>query len=433
MTTLPLSLLTLVLSFAAPDAAPLPLPAPAPAPPPGPAAPVTVTWQQALDRAFARNPSAAVAMQEIARAEALVTQARAGWMPSLTGNGSYERIHSFNALPAGAPENIWGANLALSVPLVAPVAWANGAHARDNRAVAIASAADVHRQLAAAVGRAYLTVLLQHRQLEVARRARDTAQAHYDYAHTRMVSGLGNGIDDARAEQELRGDEAQLKNAETALVRAQSALAVLLSEESLVDVSEDLALGAPPAAAAAVADARERRADLQALRARQVAATHLKDDDWVFYAPSLLAQAAIFKQTPLPTQLGAGWTAAVVLSVPLFEGGLRSGIARERRAGEEEARATLDGMLRQVSVEVRAALEVVHNADDSLGSARAATKAANTAATLADKSYRAGASTNIEVIDAERAARDAASQAALAEDAARQARLDLLLATGAFP
>jgi outer membrane protein len=86
-----------------------------------------------------------------------------------------------------------------------------------------------------------------------------------------------------------------------------------------------------------------------------------------------------------------------------------------------------------VSVEVRAALEVVHNSDDGLVAARAATTAANTAATLADKSYRAGASTNIEVIDAERQARDAASQAALAEDAARQARLDLLLATGAFP
>ena len=75
----------------------------------------------------------------------------------------------------------------------------------------------------------------------------------------------------------------------------------------------------------------------------------------------------------------------------------------------------------------------MHNADDSLASARAAAAAAATAATLADKSYRAGASTNIEVIDAERVARDAASQVAIAEDAARQARLDLLLATGAFP
>lgn len=52
---------------------------------------------------------------------------------------------------------------------------------------------------------------------------------------------------------------------------------------------------------------------------------------------------------------------------------------------------------------------------------------------LANVAYRAGATTNLEVIDAERRARDAQVQAVLAEDAARQARLDLLLASGSFP
>ena len=41
--------------------------------------------------------------------------------------------------------------------------------------------------------------------------------------------------------------------------------------------------------------------------------------------------------------------------------------------------------------------------------------------------------TFLEVIDSERAARDAETQAAVAEDAARQARLDLLAASGRFP
>jgi outer membrane protein TolC len=147
----------------------------------------------------------------------------------------------------------------------------------------------------------------------------------------------------------------------------------------------------------------------------------------------LLAQAEAFRETVTPFQPGSGWQAAIVLSIPLFDGGVRYGIQRERRANDVEAQASLEALLRQVSVEVRAALEVVHNSDEGLVASRAAATAANTAAVLADKSYRAGASTNIEVVDAERQARDAASQVALAEDAARQARLDLLLATGAFP
>jgi outer membrane protein TolC len=39
----------------------------------------------------------------------------------------------------------------------------------------------------------------------------------------------------------------------------------------------------------------------------------------------------------------------------------------------------------------------------------------------------------IEVVDAERRARDADSAAVIAEDAVRQARLDLLVAAGQFP
>ena len=93
----------------------------------------------------------------------------------------------------------------------------------------------------------------------------------------------------------------------------------------------------------------------------------------------------------------------------------------------QESRAQLEAILRQVSVEVRTAFRVVAN------SAQAAATAATTAARFADKAYRAGATTNLEVVDAERRARDAESQVALAEDASRQARLDLLLATGAFP
>jgi outer membrane protein TolC len=207
---------------------------------------------------------------------------------------------------------------------------------------------------------------------------------------------------------------------------------VLLSEKTLVDAADDeIDLVAPQAETPDQAAAR--RPDVRAQQARREATAHLRRDDWAYYAPTLLAQAEAFRQTATPLQPGSGWQATIVLSIPLFDGGARYGVERERRASDVEAQANLEALLRQVSVEVRAALEVVHDADEGLTASRAAAVAANTAAALADKSYRAGASTNIEVVDAERQARDAASQVALAEDAARQARLDLLLATGAFP
>jgi outer membrane protein TolC len=153
----------------------------------------------------------------------------------------------------------------------------------------------------------------------------------------------------------------------------------------------------------------------------------------VYYAPSLAAVAQAFTQTETTLARGRGWQAQLVLSLPLYDGGFRYGVRRERKAIEDEARVQWEGALRQAGVEVRAAFEVLRHTDQSLDSARAAARAADSAAKLADQAYRAGATTNLELIDAERRARDAATQAAFAEDAARQARLDLLLASGRFP
>jgi outer membrane protein TolC len=394
-----------------------------------------VGWQEALDRALARNPSVVIARQEIARADALVRQVRAAGRPTLTAGGTYTRLDAERSLndTVVTPANQWAGNILFSVPLLAARAWADESHAQDNREVVAVTAADVRRQIAASVGRAYLAVLLQHRQIEVAIRARDTATAHYQYAHTRLTGGLGNSIDDARAEQELRSDEAQVGTAQAGLVRAQSALAILLSEEQLVDVSEDVVLATGPDPQAALDEARKNRTDVRAAEARLVASQRLRKDAWVYYMPSLLATIQGFAQRGNPLQPAQGWQAQLVLSIPLYDGGFRYGVARERRALEAESVAQQEATLRQASVEVRAAFEVLQRADESLHAAQAAAKAAGNAAGLADQAYRAGATTNLEVIDAERRARDAATLAVLAEDAARQARLDLLLASGRFP
>jgi len=393
-----------------------------------------VGWQEAIDQALARNPSAVVSRQEIVRADALVREARAGWLPLLSANGLYTRHDSagiVNGVVATRIQQVSG-NFQLIVPLLAPLAWTADWHAQDNRQITALNAAEVRRQLALAVGHTYLTVLLQHRQLEVAVRAQDTAQAHYDYAHTRLAGGIGNAIDNARAEQELRSDEAQVGADRAALVRAQSALGILLSEDHLVDARADVELPVP-AGAEAIDEARQNRADVRALDMRLQAVRHLHRDDWAYYAPVLSVVAQAFAQTETALQTPKGWQAQLVLAIPLYDGGFRYGVRRDRQAQEEEARVQWEASMRQVSVEVRASLESLRAADDSLRAARAAARAAQTAASLADQAYRAGATTNLELIDAERRARDAASAAAFAEDAARQARLDLLVASGKFP
>ena len=129
----------------------------------------------------------------------------------------------------------------------------------------------------------------------------------------------------------------------------------------------------------------------------------------------------------------SGYQLELLLTVPLYDGGLRYGQHKERDALHDEARVAYEAGLRQARSDVRAAFEAMRRADDSLRSSREAAKLAIQALDLANLAYRGGAVTNIEVIDAERQARDAATQAEVAADAARQARLTMLTATGHFP
>ena len=121
------------------------------------------------------------------------------------------------------------------------------------------------------------------------------------------------------------------------------------------------------------------------------------------------------------------------MSVPLFDSGQREGQRLERQAAVDISRATFARALAAARSEMRAAREAVASAERGLASARAAADQARQVVDIVNISFRAGAATNIEVIDAERVARDAETSVAVAEDALRRARLELLTALGRFP
>lgn len=395
-----------------------------------------ITLQQAVERALRRSPSVAIALQETRRAEALVRQVRAGALPTLTANGVYTRLdgerRSGGVLIAG--ESQLGANLVLAVPLVNAQRWVQWEHAGDNVKIAQLSASDLRRQIAVAVARAYLAVLTQRRVLDVNERARVTARAHLEFASTRLKGGVGNKLDEVRAGQELAAVVSQLEAARATLARAQESLGVAVASEEPLDAATDPELPDVGPLAAALDAAENARADIRGLKERKAASDRVVRDSWADYLPFLTGVVQPFVQTPATSTVpNTGWQAQLLLSLPLYDGGLRYGLQDERRALAAEANEHLVGAIRQARADVRGAFTALLRADDALKAARDGAQLAGEALALATLAYKAGAVTNLEVIDAERRARDAETTVALAEDTSRQARLDLLSASGRFP
>src|SRR5205823_4833794 len=96
----------------------------------------------------------------------------------------------------------------------------------------------------------------------------------------------------------------------------------------------------------------EARAGGDAARARHGAgaesrvraADRVVDDDWKDYSPFLVGNAQAFYQNPASLSVPTtGWQAQLILTVPFYDGGLRYGLAQEREALRNEARAQLQG------------------------------------------------------------------------------------------
>jgi outer membrane protein TolC len=388
-----------------------------------------VRFDDAVRRALEAHPALRVAEAEAKRARAQLEVARAPSLPSLSVNAVGTQLDAdreLNGRVISAATQL-GANVNLQVPLVAPARWAGWRRAAATADAAVLGAADARRVVAVTAGRAWLSVLAQQRVVAGGERALSVAGAHLAYARDRRAAGLGTELDEIRAAQEVAVARQQLATARGQLARLQEQLGVAVgADEALSAEDVEPALGAPAAA--------DERLDVRAARGRLDAAKVGASWEWADYLPLLTAVVQPGYQNP-PTLTVPLWNfqAQLVLSIPLYDGGLRYAQQRERRAAAEQAAALVEQVERQANAEVRAAMAQVKQADEALAAARDAAAQAARTLTLAQDAFRAGASTNLEVVDAERRARDADLAVALAEDAARQARLELLAASGAFP
>jgi outer membrane protein len=402
--------------------------------PPAPTA--RMTFKEAVGQATERNPSVQQAAQEILRAEAILRQATSSILPALNAgvvNTTLNTGRSFNG-ESVVPQNQVTANLNLSALLFAPVQWAERAQARDNQRVTEFGAADVRRQIAVATAQAYLAIIARRRVLEAQVRARDVAQAHYELARQLRAGGAGSRLNELRAQQSLSSDEVLAEEAALAVYNAQEALGVLVAADGPVDAAEEPVLEVPSTLEAAEAALPQTRSDLRLADARTRAAGRVLSDSWKDYLPSV---AGLFQPQYLQPetifQPSLSWRAQVLVNVPILDFGFRRAARTERQALLDESRFEQAALLRQANSDVRSAVEAIKSAGRAMASARAAADEARQVVDIVNVSFRAGASTNIEVLDAQRASRDADTAAVVAEDQLRQARLALLVALGQFP
>jgi outer membrane protein TolC len=399
-----------------------------------PPAPLEVVgFDDAVRRAIQANLTVERASTAVLGAEALLAQARAAVRPTAGGSAvvtvlDNERGFSGNVVQ---PRTQLTLGASVDVPVLAASQWAVRAQAADQVAIAKMSVEDIRRQIGVAAAQAYLAVVTGKRQVEVNERARDTARAQVDYATARREGGVGSRLNEERAAQELAVTEELVERTRLAVMLGQEALGRLLAADHAVDVA------GPPALETPAADGDTwwlARTDIRLFDARIDAQARVLDESWRDWVPTVGASFQPQYVTPAGLfQPSATWRALLSANIPIYDSGQRKATRARRQA--DLALFKVDRRDAELSAksEVRIARTTMDAEARALVRSREAAAHAAEVLRITDVAFRAGATTNIELVDAQRRARDAESAVTLAEDRARSARLALLVALGRFP
>lgn len=392
-----------------------------------------VTFDDAVQRAIASNLTVERASTAVLGAEALLAQARAAVRPTAGGSAIVTVLDNERGFGGNVVQPRTQVSFAASVdlPVLAASQWAVRAQAADQVTLAKMTVDDIRRQVGVAAAQAYLAVVTGKRQVEVNERARDTARVQLDYATARRQGGVGSRLNEARAAQELAVTEELVERTRLAVALGQEALGRLLAADRALDVADAPALETPAVGGDAWWLART---DIKLFEARVEAQARVVEDSWRDWVPTVGASFQPQFITPSGLFQPSGtWRALLTSAIPIFDSGQRRATKARRQADLALFRVDRRDAELAARTEARIARATMEAEARALGRAREAAIHAAEVLRITDVAFRAGATTNIELVDAQRRSRDAESAVALAEDRARAARLALLVALGRFP
>ncbi|MFE8599251.1 TolC family protein [Archangium violaceum] len=456
----PLLLLAL-LSAPALAAPPMPEALPAPSPfeakvddpmlaPAPPASEQVGSWEEALGLLRERSTDLRTAEAGVERAEGRWRQALSALLPNAraTAGVALDILNPENPVVAGGgglgtviggtggdsltPTAPLGtASVTLTQSLLDVGAWRGVSASRAAEESARASLHDVQRRLTQGLARALVATVAAERAAELNRVG--LRQAHERAALTQRSFELGAAtqLDVVRVRQDVEVAREALVAGDEQLRRTREALGLALGADHGVGVIPSFQLEGLVAATRATCSPLEtlgERPDLAASRTQLESARESRQQASAGYLPTLGLQSTAFGLTTDP---GFGrlatWNIAAVLSVPLFEGGLRAGLVRERQGVEKQAAEALERARRDVSLEAARGRRGVEVAESLVKTAAAALELAGKTDQLTRRAFEVGRGSSLELVQSGAALRRAELTLALREFELVQARLDAFL------
>lgn len=390
---------------------------------PGQPAPFSLSLKQAVEIALAPdgNTRVKLAREAIREAESRSAEARSALLPNIDGSVSDQSEtrnlkafgFQFPVIPIPGlsiptfvgPFDVFDARATATQSIFDFSSIRNYQAAKAAVAAIQADNQGTRDQVTDQVARAYLTGLRAEAALNTAQANVELSEALLRLAQSQKAAGTGTGIEVTRAEVQLANDRQQLLVAGTGVQRAHLQLLKVIGVKLDRPVELAGALSYIPMdavdAVRALAAARENRAELKAQLHREESAR-------------LSYSAAKFERLPTLAAfgdygaIGSGINNAVPtrtygasLRIPLFDGGRRDARRAESASAYRQEQIRTRDLRDQIELDVRLALESLRSANAEVKTAEEGVGLARNELAQAQRRYRAGVTSSIEVTDAQ--------------------------------
>ncbi len=411
--------------------------------------------EAAVERALRESEEVRRARAQLAQAEAQVVQATAGALPQISSNLTYNRAIRtifdemrgppplpdslippafdpdkppeerfdllsglmardfmtalFQGLPFGR-RNTYIATLSLAQPLyVGGKVGAALKVARHFRAAAEDQVEEAEAEVTLQVRSAYFTAALARRLLEIARESRRVAEAHFRQVEAFHAAGTASDFDLLRARVDLENRDPiviQAENGATLALLELKRLANLPADRPVVlttPFEPEIVEVDVEALRRAVARRPVLRAAQEAVAMREQAVRIARGDGLptVTLVANMGFQA--FPESAVPPGFDGwrkDWSAALAISVPIFDGFRTRGRVDQARADLKLARLDEAQLREGLEIQLEAALAAYRAARAQIQARRQTVAMAERALDLAETRFANGLATQLEVSDA---------------------------------
>ncbi len=400
-----------------------------------------------VTQALAANTDLRVASANLARAQAVLSEARAGRLPStdLSGGASYGNGLQFGGSQAGGGVANLG-NEQWTTNASGSLSWEADLFGRVSRSIqaaradaqAVEAARDGVRVLVAAeTTRAYLNACSNAYALDVARQSAKIAEQNRKLVETRESVGAASRFDVERVASAAASARAAIPDFEARRQVALFELAALLGDtpDKIPAAAQGCATPPSPASVLPVGDGAallRRRPDLREAERRLAADTARIGVATADLYPriSLGATGSFLRNDAVKGSDSFSFSLGPLISWSFPNMAVARARVRQAEAQGDAALATFDGKVLTALKEVEQALTRVATGQRRLDDLAEAQARAEKAWKLADQRYRAGAVSLLDVLTAQSAMLDARAAHAAALTQLSSDRVDLFKALG---